>query len=92
MLLGLVLYLIYVLQQKAGWRDFKAGLWVVGTGAFVTLMSYLGSFGGKNIIPYPWDNLVVLAGCLIFYYWGVASGYRTEEAEQLERQAEETSP
>jgi hypothetical protein len=47
--------------------------------------SYFGSsnFGAPtNDIPYPWDLVVVIVVALGFYYWGVASGIKTDMADE----------
>ncbi|MEM5372675.1 amino acid:proton symporter, partial [Paraburkholderia azotifigens] len=43
------------------------------------ILSLIGSkqFGGMGVLPYGWDMLVVIAFSLIFYYWGVHTGYRS---------------
>lgn len=45
--------------QKAWWMLFYIGI--------VATMSFLGSFGGRGIIPFGWDFLMVgIVSCLIF--------------------------
>jgi len=41
--------------------------------------SLVGSkqFGGSGLLPYGWDMLIVALVSLVFYYWGVNSGYRS---------------
>jgi amino acid transporter len=39
--------------------NFKAVIWVAPYLGGLVLISYLGSFGGKGIIPFGWDFLVV---------------------------------
>ncbi|MEI6000031.1 amino acid:proton symporter, partial [Paraburkholderia bengalensis] len=34
-------------------------------------------FGGLGVLPYGWDMLVVIVFSLVFYYWGVHTGYRS---------------
>jgi hypothetical protein len=49
-------------------------------------LSLIGSkeFGGRGVLPYGWDMLVVIAFSLIFYYWGVTSGYRSRYLDERE--------
>ncbi|PSR22504.1 MAG: aspartate:proton symporter [Sulfobacillus acidophilus] len=93
---GFLGFLIYAVRTKSSWTDIKAGAWMVALGLFITLMSYIGSsdFGGKNYIPYPWDNVVVLAGSLVFYFWGVHSGFVTDALKQFiaDHDAQTASP
>lgn len=44
---------------KATHVGFKAGIWVIPHLLGLTIISYLGAFGGKNIIPFGWDFLVI---------------------------------
>ncbi|MCL6633674.1 MAG: APC family permease [Alicyclobacillus herbarius] len=92
MLVGLPIYFYY--QSKDGFRGFarhlKAGIWLLVYLGWMALLSALGSskFGGHDIIPYGWDMLVVAVSSLIFYFWGVKSGWANEylqDAELLNR-------
>jgi len=37
-----------------------------------------------GVLPYGWDMLVVIAFALIFYYWGVHTGYRSAYLDERE--------
>jgi hypothetical protein len=41
--------------------------------ALIILFSWLGSFGGLNVIGHPWDTVLVAAMSLGIYYWGARS-------------------
>jgi len=46
----------------------KSALWVIPYLTGLILISYLGAFGGKNIIPFGWDFLVIgIFSCIILY-------------------------
>lgn len=89
-LVGIVLYLIfgYVTPeaiQKPDAASVKSGLWLVVFLVAMLGVSFLGSskLGGlKNAIPYPLDIIVVIVIGLVFFYWGVASGRATKEAQE----------
>ena len=89
-LVGIVLYLIfgYVTPeaiQKPDAASVKSGLWLVVFLLAMLAVSFLGSskLGGlKNAIPYPFDIIVVIVIGLVFFYWGVASGRATKEAQE----------
>lgn len=51
-----------------------AGLWYFVLMGFIAVMSYLGSFGGVELIPNPWDSVIVALAAVGFYRWGVHSG------------------
>lgn len=57
-------------------QDFKAAIWLIVYYIFILIMSRLGTFVPKGIVPRieaPWDTIIVAIGALILYYWGVAS-------------------
>lgn len=76
---------VWLLSNGKGRREAKAAWWVL----FLTLalygLSYYGTYGPLDnpVIPFPWDNVVALAIGLAAYYWGVASGYQTEEMKRI---------
>ena len=51
-------------------------------------VSKIGSakFGGLDYIPYGWDLVVVAVIGLVYFLWGVKSGWRTPsiQAERME--------
>jgi amino acid transporter len=87
MAIGLPIYFYY--QAQSGWkgfsRDLKAGLWLIVYLFYMAFISYIGSskFHGIDIIPYGWDFVVIIISALVFYVWGVRSGYRTKDLERL---------
>lgn len=82
-LVGLPIYFYYYAQGKYTADHIRAGIWLVGYLIFMIIVSYLGSFGGKKVLPYGPDMLVVIAGSLVAYYVGVTSGIVTEESRTL---------
>jgi amino acid transporter len=94
-LAGVILYLIVssIVPQiiaKPSWQSFKSSVWIFLYLFFMLAMSYYGSGvfkapanHGRGFIPYPWDLVVIAAGSLGFYYWGVASGYRSRAATEI---------
>ncbi|MCE5231973.1 MAG: APC family permease [Mizugakiibacter sp.] len=98
MVVALPVYLYY--QAKAGWHDFgrqmQGAWWLVFYLPTLALVSWAGStmFGGKGYLPYGWDLAVVAVVGLVFYAWGVKSGWRTPsvEAAQMEARAHPAAP
>ncbi|GGH73513.1 amino acid transporter [Pullulanibacillus pueri] len=90
MLIGLPIYFYYQFKNK--FRGFsthlKAGLWMIIYLLWMVVLSLIGSsdFGGLNIIPTGWDTVAVVISALIFYLWGVKSGWKTPEIEGKERE------
>jgi len=89
MLVALPIYFYY--QARSGWRDFgrqlKGAWWLVCYLPTLALVSWLGSstFGGRGYLTYGWDLVAVAAIGIVFYVWGVGSGWRTPSVEQAER-------
>ena len=105
-LVGLALYLLvsWLIPQQISrptLQSLKSGIWLIAYLIIMLLMTYIGSSKlgeAKNIIPYPWDMVVVIAVSIAFYYWGVASGFKNSEIDDalesvnvLERQQSEDS-
>jgi amino acid transporter len=88
MIVALPVYFYY--QGKSGWagwgRDLKAAWWLVAYLPAMALISLIGSkaFGGIGLLPYGWDMLIVAIVSLVFYFWGVRSGYRSEYLDERE--------
>ncbi len=89
LLIGVILYAYGVATfaddtTYFSWKYVRAGVWLVVYIIAMLVLTYIGSsnFGAPaQLIPYPWDNLVVAVVSLAFYYWGVASGLPTPESE-----------
>lgn len=54
-------------------QQVKSSLWLIVFYALIMLFSWLGSFGGTNEIPHPWDTVLVAVMSLAIYYWGARS-------------------
>jgi hypothetical protein len=85
MVVALPVYLYY--QAKSGWHDFgrhlKGAWWLIVYLPTVAIVSWLGSttFGGRGYLSYGMDLIVVAVIGLVFYLWGVRSGWRTPAVE-----------
>jgi len=98
MVVALPVYLYY--QAKSGWHDFarqmKGAWWLVFYLPTLAFVSWAGSttFGGHGYLSYGVDLAVVAVIGLVFYVWGVKSGWRTPsvEAAQLAAQNDPMAP
>jgi len=85
MVVALPVYFYY--QFRCNWRDFRRQLdgawWLIVYLPTIALVSYAGSerFGGHGYVAYGWDLLLVAVVGLVFYVWGVRSGWRTPSIE-----------
>lgn len=68
-------------------NDVKRGLWIVVYSLAIVALSYLGSYG-RNYITFPMDFVIVAIMSVMFYYWGIRSGYETQELRRLKEQEE----
>ncbi len=60
MSLGGVVFIFAILRGGFGVAlGLKSAIWVMPYLLGLVLISYLGAFGGKNIIPFGWDFLVI---------------------------------
>lgn len=76
---GLLLLLFYNnRKRRLTGADLACGIWFPIYQIVLLVVSYFGSsdFGGNNALLFPWDNVVMVAVALAFYYWGYSSGLR----------------
>jgi amino acid transporter len=91
MVVALPIYLYY--QARAKWHDIgrqlRGAWWLIVYLPTIAAISWAGSnqFKGHNYLPYGWDLAFVAALALVFYVWGVKSGWRTPAVEDAEREA-----
>ena len=82
-----VLYRVFSPSTKKPTLDWRSSIWIWPYIIGLTLISYLGSFGGgKNILPFGWD-LVVIAFFSIFIVF-LASSFKSS-AERTQKYIEE---
>lgn len=93
--IGLVVYLVfYFIHTASGDRSVisifsaryvKAGIWVPAYILVLSLESYLGEtfLGGSNIVPYPYDLIMVIVVAALFYVWAVYSGIKSDEIKDM---------
>jgi len=85
MVVALPIYFYYT--AKSGWEDFRRHLkgawWLIVYLPVIAFVSWAGSktFGGHDYIPYGYDLALVAVLGAIFYFWGIATGWRTPMVE-----------
>jgi amino acid transporter len=86
--IALPVYLFY--QARRGWGDFapqlRASWWLILYMPVIALVSWAGSakFGGHDYLQWGWDLVVVAVLGLIFFLWGVKSGWSTPAVQQAQ--------
>ncbi|HVY53189.1 MAG TPA: APC family permease [Gammaproteobacteria bacterium] len=70
---GLIFFVVACLRGKVKFSaiGLKAVFWMVPYLSGLALISYLGAFGGKNIIPFGWDFIVLAVFSLVMFGLGV---------------------
>ena len=73
--IGLVFFTVAYLRGKLNKAaiGFKSLLWIAPYLSGLTLISYLGAFGGKHVIPFGWDFLVIAIFSMMILYLAVIS-------------------
>jgi amino acid transporter len=71
--IGLVIFASAYFRGKLKERDmgFKAAFWIIPYLLGLTLISWLGAFGGRNIITFGWDFGVIALFSIVMLYLAV---------------------
>ncbi|WP_018335375.1 APC family permease [Actinomycetospora chiangmaiensis] len=72
--IGVLVYVVVWLRSGRPAGQLAGGWWLVVYLAGITVLSALGSFDGADLVPAPWDSVVVAVFALAVYSWGVRSG------------------
>jgi amino acid transporter len=85
---------LWLLSGEQGRLHTSRGFWLVFLLLATLPLSYVGEFGPREYMSFPRGTLLEMGVSLIAYYWGVASGFATDElprtvAQELARTAEE---
>lgn len=76
---------IWLLGNAEARMHITRGLWFIWMLLAVLPLSYYGQFGTLKtpVIPFPWDTLIAVGIGLVAYYWGVLSGFYTDELREI---------
>jgi len=75
--------LVWLMSGPVGRREINSAWWILFMTLALYLLSYYGAYGEEVLVPFPYDSLIAVVIGLVSYYWGVASGYQTEEMRQI---------
>jgi amino acid transporter len=83
MLIGIVFFIIAWLRGslRASGLGLKSGMWMAPYLIGLVVISYLGAFGGRNIIPFGWDFVVIGVFSMVILYLAVVN--RRTVSEQV---------
>lgn len=73
MIIGLVFFIISYWRGRLPTASLglKSGLWIAPYLIGLVLISYLGAFGGKHIIPFGWDFVVIALFSVIILHLAI---------------------
>lgn len=98
LIVGVLLYFVTYFINKNSVQEITGGFWLVIYLIAIFIISFLGSFHGIQLIPAPWDSVVVAIISLVIYYWAIASGVSymnstqpVEEADEIEESTSKAS-
>jgi amino acid transporter len=84
LLIGLVIYTAQVRRHNGLQHGFSTGLWLIVFMVVLVVMSAAGSFGGAEIVPAPWDSVVMAILSLVFWFMAQRSGIRYRQKLETE--------
>jgi amino acid transporter len=66
----------------------KSGWWLILYALVIMAISFYGAFGldvvnGSTPIGFPWDTVAMVVVSVVFFYFAVSSGYKTEDIEHI---------
>ena len=75
LMVGIILFAFAYLRGvvKVKPQDLQAATWIIPYLLGIVAISYLGSFGGRNIIPFGWDFLVIAIFSVGIMYLAIRS-------------------
>jgi hypothetical protein len=54
-------------------QELRQAMWIFPYLTGLVIISYFGAFGGKNIIPFGWDFVIIGFFSLAILYWAIQS-------------------
>jgi amino acid transporter len=76
LLIGAIVFIFaffrMTVEEKSKMK-YRSAIWLIGYFFGLILISYLGSFNGKGIIPFGWDFLVIALFSIGIFYWAIRS-------------------
>lgn len=85
--------LMWVFSNAEGRLHIAHSAWLIVMLIGTLPISYYGYYGGEGAdapLAFPWGTIIELAFGVAIFYWAVASGFSTEEIEDIVRVNEQT--
>ncbi len=89
---GFVLYFVLffskAITKAFDMASFRAGIWGPVYAAVLTVMAYIGpreveGSGSLNLLKFPIGTIIVIILGILFYFWAVHSGVKTQEIQTI---------
>jgi amino acid transporter len=70
---GLILFAISYIRGSVDIKtsDFRSAFWLMPYLLGIVLISYLGAYGGKNLIPFGWDFFIIAIFSFSIYHLAI---------------------
>lgn len=83
--IGMIVFSGAIFRKRVAMNmGLKSGLWIAPYLLGLITISYLGAFGGKNIIPFGWDFLVIAIFSLVIFYLAVVNRATVTQEKMIE--------
>lgn len=69
---GLVLFLVSARYRDMGTLDLPSAAWLLPYFTGIGVISSLGTFGGRGVIPFGWDVVIIAIFALIIFVYAIA--------------------
>ncbi|MHB1740615.1 MAG: APC family permease [Actinomycetes bacterium] len=85
---------LWALSNAEGKKHVRSVAWLIFLLFSLLVVSYYGAYGPLKTpdLKFPYDTLAALVVGIVAYYWGVASGFETEEMREIVRAAGQKAP
>lgn len=76
---------LWLMADRELRHHIRSAGWLVWLILAMFPLSYYGQFGPgtTHAVVFPWGSLIAVGVGLVAYYWGVASGFRTDEVADI---------
>jgi amino acid transporter len=77
---------LWGISNAEGRQHVNATWWMLVLALATMLVGYFSAFGPKDVhaaLQFPWGTLVELGVGIVTFFWGVASGFETEEIKDI---------
>lgn len=77
---------LWLMSNAEGRQHVNATWWLLALALATMLVTYVSAFGpsnAKTLLAFPWGTVVEIGVGIVTFFWGVASGFETDEIKQI---------